>query len=104
LRDLVTNSVIVMDIIGENMSAKNPIEVDIRPWSKGDLPLLERLRGDPAMNVYLGGPEAPDKIHERQERYYGSGQTGINPMFVIVVGDDKKPVRKRIHSPEPAKI
>ena len=73
------------------MSAEDPIHVEIRPWSKGDLSLLERLRGNPAMNVHLGGPESPDKIRERQERYYTSSQTGINPMFVIVVGDDKKP-------------
>jgi hypothetical protein len=31
--------------------------VNIRPWSDGDLHLLERLLGDPAMNVHLGGPE-----------------------------------------------
>ena len=44
------------------------IEVDIRPWSKDDLPLLERLRGDPAMNEQLGGPESLEKIRERQEQ------------------------------------
>jgi RimJ/RimL family protein N-acetyltransferase len=72
-----------------DMSAKKQIEVDIRPWSDGDLPLLERLRGDPVMNKHLGGPEAPEKIRERQERYYQSSQTRINPMFVIVVEPDK---------------
>jgi len=73
------------------MSGKEQIEVDIRPWSKDDLPLLQRLRGDPAMNIHLGGPEAPEKIRERQERYYRSSQTGINPMFVILVGPEKVP-------------
>src|SRR5574342_201640 len=71
------------------MNGKEQIEVNIRHWSQDDLPLLQRLRGDPAMNMYLGGPEAPEKIRERQERYYQSSQTGVNPMFVIVVGPDR---------------
>jgi RimJ/RimL family protein N-acetyltransferase len=67
------------------------IEVDIRPWSKDDLPLLERLQGDPAMNEHLGGPESPEKIRERQERYRQSSESGQNPMFVIVLGPEKIP-------------
>ena len=67
------------------------IEVDIRPWSKDDLPLLERLRGDPAMNEQLGGPESLEKIRERQERYRQSSESGQNPMFVIVLGPEKIP-------------
>ena len=43
--------------------------VRIVPWGTGDLPLLERLLGDPAMMVHLGGPERPEKIAERQKRY-----------------------------------
>jgi RimJ/RimL family protein N-acetyltransferase len=70
---------------------KKQIEVGLRAWSRDDLPLLQRLRGDPAMNVHLGGPEAPEKILERQERYYRSSLTGIDPMFVIVVGPEKVP-------------
>jgi len=74
------------------MTAGEQIDVDIRPWSEDDLPLLERLRGDPAMNIHLGGPESPEKIRERQERYFRSSQTRENPMFVIVVGNEKTPV------------
>ncbi|MGH2626694.1 MAG: GNAT family N-acetyltransferase [Anaerolineales bacterium] len=59
-------------------------EIDIRPWSAGDLPLLERLMGDPAMTEHLGGPEPREKIRQRHERYYGSPEKG--KMFVIVVG------------------
>ena len=72
------------------MRVEEQIEVDIRPWSDGDLPLLERLRGDPVMNIHLGGPEAPEKIRERHERYQRSSETGVNPMFVIVVGPRKE--------------
>jgi RimJ/RimL family protein N-acetyltransferase len=43
--------------------------VRIEPWGEGDLPLLERLLGDPAMMEHLGGPESREKIAERHERY-----------------------------------
>ena len=45
------------------------MSVRIVPWGPGDLPLLEALLGDPAMMEHLGGPESPEKIAERQERY-----------------------------------
>ena len=68
------------------MSAEKRTDVAIRPWSDGDLPLLERLMGDPAMTEHLGGPESPEKIRERNERYCQTGQPGGGGMFVIVVG------------------
>jgi RimJ/RimL family protein N-acetyltransferase len=43
--------------------------VHIEPWGKDDLPLLEKLLGDPKMTEHLGGPESPEKIAERQVRY-----------------------------------
>lgn len=43
--------------------------VHLEPWGTEDLPLLERLLGDPAMMGHLGGPESPEKIAERQGRY-----------------------------------
>jgi RimJ/RimL family protein N-acetyltransferase len=43
--------------------------VALEPWGSGDLRLLERLMGDPRMTEYLGGPESPDKLRERQARY-----------------------------------
>ena len=43
--------------------------VTLAPWGIGDLPLLERLMGDPRMTEHLGGPENPDKLRERQGRY-----------------------------------
>jgi hypothetical protein len=32
--------------------------VTLEPWGSGDLPLLERLMGDPRMTEHLGGPRA----------------------------------------------
>ena len=43
--------------------------VVLEPWGSGDLPLLERLMGDPRMTEHLGGPESPEKLRERQARY-----------------------------------
>jgi RimJ/RimL family protein N-acetyltransferase len=44
-------------------------QVQVKPWGPDDITLLEACVGDPAMMVHLGGPEAPEKIAERQARY-----------------------------------
>ena len=59
-------------------------EFVLEPWADGDLPLLERLMGDPAMMEHLGGPESPEKIAERQVRYEKLPGTGTGRMFKIV--------------------
>ena len=56
--------------------------VILEPWGSGDLPLLERLMGDPRMTEHLGGPESPDKLRERQRRY--EQLTGGDRMFKII--------------------
>ena len=43
--------------------------VRLEPWSEGNLGLIERLLGDPAMTVHLGGPESSAKLADRQARY-----------------------------------
>jgi RimJ/RimL family protein N-acetyltransferase len=59
-------------------SSQRPV-VRIEPWGREDLPLLERLVGDPSMMEHLGGAESAKKIAERQRRYEqpGSGQFKI---------------------------
>ena len=59
----------------------------LEPWSRGDLPLLERLLGDPAMMEHLGGPEPAAKIASRQARYEKPGSR----MFKIVDQDSGEP-------------
>lgn len=71
------------------MPDSQSITVDIRPWSAHDLALLARLTGDPDMTEYLGGPETPEKIRNRHERYCQSSQSGVDSMFVIVVGAER---------------
>jgi len=43
--------------------------VHLESWGPGDLALLQRLNGDPAMMEHLGGPETPERIADRQRRY-----------------------------------
>jgi RimJ/RimL family protein N-acetyltransferase len=59
-------------------------EVKLEPWGEGDLPLLRRLLGDPAMTEHLGGPESEEKLVERQARYERAGEPGAGRMFKIV--------------------
>jgi RimJ/RimL family protein N-acetyltransferase len=56
--------------------------VTLEPWGSGDLPLLQRLMGDPRMTEHLGGPESPDKLRERHGRYVQLERAGR--MFKIV--------------------
>jgi RimJ/RimL family protein N-acetyltransferase len=68
------------------MNADRQSDVAIRLWSEEDLWLLERLMGDPAMTEHLGGPETPQKIRERHERYCRIGDSGTGCMFAITLG------------------
>ena len=54
--------------------------VHLEPWGADDLPLVEQLMGDPAMTEFLGGPERPEKLADRQRRYAEPG----SGMFKIV--------------------
>ena len=42
--------------------------VHLEPWGPGQLPLLELLN-DPKMTKYVGGPETPAQVADRQSRY-----------------------------------
>jgi RimJ/RimL family protein N-acetyltransferase len=58
-------------------------EYRVVPWGEGDLPLLHRLLGDPAMMEHLAGPESPEKIEERHGRFLGGGDDSAK-MFKVV--------------------
>ena len=55
--------------------------VFLEPWSAADRPLLDALLGVPEMMEYLGGPESPAKLDERQVRYVN------NPRSLRIVVD-----------------
>jgi len=58
--------------------------IRIEPWGPDDLPLVEKVMGDPRMTVHLGGPESPEKLAERQDRYAGIATTGRGRMFKVI--------------------
>jgi hypothetical protein len=59
-------------------------EFRLEPWGEGDLTLLERLLGDPAMTEHLGGPESEEKIASRHQKYLGLRGDSPDKMFKIV--------------------
>lgn len=67
-------------------------EVTLRPWLEQDLPLLEKLLGDPEMMEHLGGPETLEQILRRHNRYTQLPQDGIDHMFKIAWGPDLQDV------------
>ena len=58
-------------------------EYRLEPWGEGDLPLLERLLGDPVMTEHLGGPESPAKLADRHKRYLNA-KPGVVEMYRVV--------------------
>jgi RimJ/RimL family protein N-acetyltransferase len=65
-------------------------DVLLQPWSEGDLPLLEKLMGDPEMTIHLGGPQTPEQILKRHQRYLKLPAT--DHMFKIVWGPESEGV------------
>ena len=61
-------------------------DVLLQPWSEEDLPLLEKLLGDPAMMVHLGGPESSEQILRRHQRYLRLHESDTDHMFKVVLG------------------
>ena len=64
-------------------------QVTIEPWGEDDLALLE-LSNLPEMMEHLGGPETPEKLVIRQQRYLDGWRTGTSFMFRIEA--DGRPV------------
>ncbi len=58
------------------------VDVALQPWAEDDLPLLQKLLGDPGMMAHLGGPESPEQIARRHQRYLQLPET--DHMFKIV--------------------
>jgi hypothetical protein len=58
-----------------------PGELMLQPWAEGDLPLLERLLGDPDILGHLAGPENREKIEQRHRRYLQPWESGTGQMF-----------------------
>jgi RimJ/RimL family protein N-acetyltransferase len=59
-------------------------DILLQPWSEEDLPLLEKLLGDPEMMTHLGGPESQEQILRRHQRYIRLPESGTDHMFKII--------------------
>jgi RimJ/RimL family protein N-acetyltransferase len=59
-------------------------DVLLERWAAEDLPLLEKLLGDPAMMTHLGGPETPEQMLRRHQRYIHLPEAGTDQMFKII--------------------
>jgi len=59
--------------------------VRLVPWSVDDYRLLERCNSA-EMTAHLGGPESPEQLASRQERYVANAYPG--QMYVIVTAED----------------
>jgi len=68
----------------------NVSEVKLEPWSDADLPLLQKLLGDADMMKHLGGPESPEQIRQRHQRYLHLPET--DHMFTIVLSGGSEAV------------
>ena len=66
------------------------LDVALQPWSEDDLPLLHKLLGDPEMMAHLGGPESPEQIAQRHQRYLQLPET--DHMFKIVSSSSSEPL------------
>ena len=64
--------------------------IELRPWSPGDLDLMTALLGDPAMTEHLGGPESPEVLRKRLDKYLAMTPAD-GRMFVINVGSEREP-------------
>src|SRR5512142_187496 len=72
------------------MAEREQPVIKLRAWREGDLHLMERLLGDPAMMEHLGGPESPEKLRRRHQDFVRSGrEPSADHVFVIVVGPDE---------------
>jgi RimJ/RimL family protein N-acetyltransferase len=67
-------------------------DVTLQLWSDDDLPLLQKLLGDPAMMGHLGGPESPEHIVQRHQRYVRLPEIGNDRMFKILWGPSSEAV------------
>ncbi len=67
------------------MPGMDTVAVMLRPWGAADLPLLERLLGDPEMMAHVGGPESPEEIRSRQRRYSRPDADGVSRQFAIMM-------------------
>jgi RimJ/RimL family protein N-acetyltransferase len=64
-------------------------KVSIRPYAEGDVWVLERTLGDPGQMVHLNGPESPEALRKRSQKYLAlSSDPSTGCMFTITIGSE----------------
>lgn len=71
---------------------KKELVVQIRPWAKDDLALLEQLASGPPITGALSRSPADEPITARHERYVQSRASARGPVMVILAGPALSPV------------
>lgn len=64
--------------------------ISLRPYNQGDFELLQATLGVPEMTQFLGGPESPEKLGQRHQRYVALQEKGDDRMFVILTGAEQQ--------------
>ncbi len=65
--------------------------ISLRAYSEDDFPILQATMGDPAMTTFLGGPESPEKLQQRHERYTKLIDSDSAQMYIILAGEQANP-------------
>ncbi|GHO46478.1 GNAT family N-acetyltransferase [Ktedonospora formicarum] len=65
-------------------SNKSQSAVRIEPWGEGDLDILKKTLGDPAMTRFVGGPESDEQLIKRQAKFERIAEEGTGRMFKII--------------------
>jgi RimJ/RimL family protein N-acetyltransferase len=61
--------------------------VRLRLWTEADRPLLDEANA-PAMTAHLGGPETPEQVAARHEKYLAAVRDGGSRPFAVLDDDD----------------
>lgn len=62
-------------------------DVSIRPYSTGDMWVLERTLGTSSEMEHLNGPESPEQIQRRHQKYLAmSADQHVGCMYTVTVG------------------
>ena len=57
--------------------------IELEPWTEDDMPLLVRLNS-PEMTEHLGGPETPEQLERRLQRYVAARSDAVR-MFKAIL-------------------
>ncbi|MFE9426027.1 GNAT family N-acetyltransferase [Kitasatospora sp. NPDC006697] len=72
-------------------SPASPVPIRVEPWAETDLALLQLINTE-EMRRHVGGPESPEALLIRHQRYLDFPRTGAGQMFRVVAGEDDTPV------------